>query len=68
MTMIGTVIRYIAPNGDRVSALCYDERADLPHFDIEIVNSEGEVTEHFIIRGSYALDVVAQRRGWEERQ
>lgn len=63
--MVGTRIKYRAPNGDVVHALQYDTRADLPVFDIEIVRA-GEVVRNYEIAGYYALLAEAARRRWVE--
>lgn len=59
-----SVARYVTPSGNRVSAIEVEERANLPVFDVEIVDSHGEVVEHFEITGSYALQQKALDRRW----
>lgn len=55
---------FTAPNGDRVSAVQYDERASLPLFSVEVVRA-GEVVELIEpVFGHTGLMALAQRRRW----
>jgi hypothetical protein len=61
--MIGTRIKYRTPKGETAQVLCYDERSDLPVYDIEIVK-DGEVVHHFEVQGNAALEFVVAQRRW----
>lgn len=57
--------KYRDRHGNTVSVLMYDERADLPVFDAEVIDAQGEVIEYIDPIISYtALDALARRRGW----
>lgn len=56
----------MTPTGLRVQAVVFETVADLPRFDIEVVDQAGEVVEHFTVLGHAGLMMTAQRRRWKE--
>lgn len=63
--MIGNRAIYTTPEGHRATALCFDEVADLPVFDVEVVDADGEVVGYTPrIVGYFALADFALRRRW----
>lgn len=64
--MIGFRIRYVTPSGATAQVHCYEEKADLPVFDVEVVR-DGEVVEYIpYLAGHAALEAFAARRRWRE--
>jgi hypothetical protein len=63
---VGTKINLKTKSGDTVQMLVTEERCDLPVYDYEIVDRDGEVVEHGEILGHFAMSMRAQTRGWTE--
>jgi hypothetical protein len=65
VTVLGHRANFTDPQGRRVQALCYDERANLPVYCIEILDSNHKVVEYIeAVFGHSGLMDMARRRGW----
>jgi hypothetical protein len=64
MSSVGSRAKFKTRSGDTVQMLVTEERADLPVYDYEIVDRDGEVIEHGEILGHFAMLMRAQTRGW----
>ncbi len=65
MTVVGTTVRYVTVDGKQVQAVVCEEKWNLPHFSVEVVDA-GEVVEHLTVLGAQVLRFMAEQRHWTE--
>ena len=58
------MLKYTDKLGRKVNLVKIGERSNLPVFDFEVVNNDGEVVDHGEILGHTALTMEAVKRGW----
>lgn len=61
---LGSIIKYTTVTGDTVNVMHTEDRADLPVFDYEIVDRDGEVVDHGEVLGDTALTFFAHQKRW----
>jgi hypothetical protein len=64
MSSIGSRATFKTASGNTVQMMVTEERADLPLYDYEIIDRDGEVLEHGEILGYFAMSLRAQTRNW----
>lgn len=62
--MLGHRATFRTRTGEIVQAMCVEVKADLPYYDIEVVNGDGEVVEYLHALGHTGLTVLAASRKW----
>jgi hypothetical protein len=64
MSSIGSTLKFKTRSGDTVQMMVTEERADLPVYDYEIIDRDGEVVEHGEILGYGGMCERSRVRGW----